>query len=198
MPRTRAQFVEYYRKSDNYRANWEDMASYHEEFAGKPERVTHYKQSVKAEPAKHSNKKSPFVVSIPMQARALMRRRAQILRGGISTQVIQLAVHIVQAIIMGSLPAALQHHADVLLSRWCSVLCHLVRRSVHDVGNSGSLCTAAYRASAVPSGDDHPFFEGLRVALTLVDVPISFVTQVVFGILVYFLVVLQQSAGQFL
>ena len=42
----------------------------------------------------------------------------------------------------------------------------------------------------------HPFVEGL--ALTLVDVPITFITMVVFAILIYFLVGLEQSAAQFL
>jgi ATP-binding cassette, subfamily G (WHITE), member 2, SNQ2 len=38
----------------------------------------------------------------------------------------------------------------------------------------------------------HPFVEAL--ALTLVDVPITFVTNVVFGIIIYFMVGLQRSA----
>jgi hypothetical protein len=42
----------------------------------------------------------------------------------------------------------------------------------------------------------HPFIEAL--ALTLVDVPITFVTTVSFTLILYFLVGLQQSAGQFL
>lgn len=42
----------------------------------------------------------------------------------------------------------------------------------------------------------HPFIEA--VALTLVDIPITFLTTTVFGILIYFIVGLQRSAGQFL
>ena len=42
----------------------------------------------------------------------------------------------------------------------------------------------------------HPFVEA--VALTLVDVPITFVTLVAFAIELYFLVGLQQTAQQFL
>jgi ATP-binding cassette, subfamily G (WHITE), member 2, SNQ2 len=42
----------------------------------------------------------------------------------------------------------------------------------------------------------HPFAESM--ALTLVDIPITFVTLSTFCILLYFLVGLQQSAGQFL
>ena len=42
----------------------------------------------------------------------------------------------------------------------------------------------------------HPFIEA--VALTIVDVPITFVTIMSFSLIVYFLVGLQSSASQFL
>ena len=42
----------------------------------------------------------------------------------------------------------------------------------------------------------HPFTEA--VALTVVDIPITFVTLSVFCVIVYFLVGLQRTAGQFL
>ncbi|OBZ79974.1 hypothetical protein A0H81_01435 [Grifola frondosa] len=61
-----------------------------------------FKKSTKVEHAKHSNKKSPVIMSIPMQALALMDRRVQIIRGGIAAQVIQLASFTVQATIMGT------------------------------------------------------------------------------------------------
>jgi ATP-binding cassette subfamily G (WHITE) protein 2 (SNQ2) len=42
----------------------------------------------------------------------------------------------------------------------------------------------------------HPFIEA--AALTIVDVPITFVTIMVFSLILYFMVGLQSSAGQFL
>jgi ATP-binding cassette, subfamily G (WHITE), member 2, SNQ2 len=42
----------------------------------------------------------------------------------------------------------------------------------------------------------HPFIEAL--ALTLVDIPMTFITQLVFSVIIYFLVGLQKSASQFL
>ena len=42
----------------------------------------------------------------------------------------------------------------------------------------------------------HPFIKSM--ALTLVDIPITFSTLVVFSVILYFLVRLQQSVGQFL
>jgi ATP-binding cassette, subfamily G (WHITE), member 2, SNQ2 len=42
----------------------------------------------------------------------------------------------------------------------------------------------------------HPFIDA--VAMTLVDFPISFITMMIYSIMLYFLVGLQQTAGQFL
>ena len=42
----------------------------------------------------------------------------------------------------------------------------------------------------------HPFAEAL--ALTIVDIPITFITMAAFAIVFYFLTRLQQTAGQFL
>ncbi|KAG6824581.1 hypothetical protein H0H93_001862, partial [Arthromyces matolae] len=41
----------------------------------------------------------------------------------------------------------------------------------------------------------HPFIEAL--ALTLVDVPITFATTILFSIILYFMVGLQRTVGQF-
>ena len=67
------------------------MERYKDEFVGKPDRVLHYKTSSKAEHAKTAHPKSPFITSIPMQCRALIVRRIQIIRGGIALQAIQVA-----------------------------------------------------------------------------------------------------------
>ena len=42
----------------------------------------------------------------------------------------------------------------------------------------------------------HPFIEA--TALTLVDIPITFITLILFSVILYFLVGLQTSASQFL
>ncbi|RPD61629.1 pleiotropic drug resistance ABC transporter [Lentinus tigrinus ALCF2SS1-7] len=196
VPRTASEFFEYYRKSDVYRANQDDVAAYHDEFVGKPERVSLYKQSVKEEHAKHSNKRSPYIVSISMQARALMRRRAQVLRGGILTQVIQIAVHVLQAIIMGTVFLRLSDTTQTFFSRGGVLFFALLFAALSTMSEIPALFAQrpiVHRQSRAAMY--HPFVEGL--ALTLVDVPITFITQVIFGILIYFLVGLQQTPGQF-
>ena len=197
VPRTAAEFVDYFHKSDLSRLNREDISAYHAEFVGKPERVSHYKQSVKDEHARHTSKKSPYIVSIPMQARALMRRRVQIIRGGIAAQVIQLASFVLQAIIMGTVFLRLDDTTITFFSRGGVLFFALLFAALSTMAEIPALFAQrpiVHRQSRAAMY--HPFVEGL--ALTLVDIPITLITQIVFGVLIYFLVGLQATAGQFL
>lgn len=89
-PRTAAEFAAYYNESGIALSNRKDMERYRDEFVGKPDRVLEYKTSAKAEHAKTAHPKSPYITSIPMQCRALIVRRLQIIKGGIALQAIQL------------------------------------------------------------------------------------------------------------
>ena len=91
VPRTPAEFVDYYNNSEIAQLNREDIDSYRNEFVDKTHIRDSYKQSAKAKHASTAHRKSPFIISIPMQVRALMVRRAQILKGGIANQIIQAA-----------------------------------------------------------------------------------------------------------
>jgi ATP-binding cassette subfamily G (WHITE) protein 2 (SNQ2) len=71
-------------------ANRLDIDAYFKEFVGNPERALAYKESATAEHATTQRKGSAYTISIPMQARAVMLRRLQILRGNLTTQLIVL------------------------------------------------------------------------------------------------------------
>ena len=91
VPRTAQEFAEYFLKSELGKLNREDIASFKDDYVGKENRLSHYKQSHIEDHAKHTNRKSPYITSIPMQVRAVMLRRLQILKGDMSVQVIQTA-----------------------------------------------------------------------------------------------------------
>lgn len=90
-PRTAQEFAEYYNQSQIAQWNREDMDAYRNDYVDKEHIVSAYKESAKSEHATTAHPKSPFIISIPMQVRALMLRRAQILKGGIVAQIIQTA-----------------------------------------------------------------------------------------------------------
>jgi ATP-binding cassette subfamily G (WHITE) protein 2 (SNQ2) len=91
LPSTAAEFAAHFKRSASGRANQEDVATYRQEHTGKPERASAYVQSTRAERAQHTRRASPYTISLPMQARAVMVRRLQILKGSATTQLIQTA-----------------------------------------------------------------------------------------------------------
>ena len=88
VPQTAAEFASAFLASEASVANRSDMDAYFKEFVGHPERALAYEESATAEHATTQRKGSAYTISIPMQARAVMLRRLQILRGNIVTQLI--------------------------------------------------------------------------------------------------------------
>lgn len=196
VPRTADEFAEYYNRSDYARWNREDIAAYKREFVGNPQRVSLYKDSARAEHAKTAHPKSAYITSIPMQARALMVRRAQILKGGIAIQVVQLATFIIQAVIIGTVFLRLPDSTSAFFSRGGVIFFALLFAALTAQAEIPALFAQrpiVLRQSRAAMY--YPFIESL--ALTLVDMPIAFFTLLIFSIILYFVVGLQQSAGQF-
>ncbi|KAG6380437.1 hypothetical protein JVT61DRAFT_8576 [Boletus reticuloceps] len=164
VPSTSEEFERYYRQSSIMQDNLEGMASFREEYVGKEDLISAYRASVKAERARHMQKKSPYTISIPMQIRSVMGRRIQIQAGAVSLLVINTcAIFLPAFFAMSEIPSLFS-------------LRPIVQRH--------------YKAAMY-----HPFVEG--IALTLVDVPITFITILLYSIVLYFLVGLQRTAGQF-
>ena len=88
VPQTSEEFAAAFLASSAGLENRADMDSYRKEFVGKPERIIAYRESASAEHATTSRDGSAYMISIPMQARAVMLRRLQILRGNLPTQLI--------------------------------------------------------------------------------------------------------------
>lgn len=88
VPSSPEEFERYYQQSSTMQENLEDMASFREQYVGKQEMITAFRESVTAERARHMQKKSPYTISIPMQIRSVMGRRVQIQAGAVSLLVI--------------------------------------------------------------------------------------------------------------
>ena len=90
VPQTAAEFAWAFLASEASVANLSDINTYFNEFVGHRERALAYKQSATAEHATTQPKGSAYTISIPMQARIVLLRRVQILRGHIAPEVIHL------------------------------------------------------------------------------------------------------------
>ena len=88
-PRTADDFARLYLESDIASINERDMSSYRRDFIGKEDLAKSYAQQVKGEHANTARFGSPYIMSIPMQTRAVIARRFQILKGSIAAQAAQ-------------------------------------------------------------------------------------------------------------
>lgn len=87
-PRTAEEFAAHYRNSYVAQLNHEDMESYRREFVQPPERTSAFIAGAKAEHATTMSNKSSYVISIPMQVRAVISRRISILKGNMGAEII--------------------------------------------------------------------------------------------------------------
>ncbi|KAG6888337.1 hypothetical protein C0995_009084 [Termitomyces sp. Mi166 len=187
VPRTADEFAAFFLKSDAAKENRRDMEMYKDAFIGDQERKKAYGQSVRAEQAKRIPERSPYTISIPMQARAVMRRRVQILWGNKAETLFLLFSFILQGVIVGTVFVQSPDATSAFFSRG-GVLFFLAE--IPALFKQRPIVNRHAKAAMY-----HPFIEAL--ALTIVDIPITFLTSTVFGILLYFIVGLQSSAGQF-
>ncbi|KAF8069062.1 pleiotropic drug resistance ABC transporter [Lyophyllum atratum] len=196
VPRTADEMAEYFKNSPLGLANREDMDDYMSKFVGKPKRASQYIESAQAEHAKHVRPASPYMISIPMQARAVMLRRVQILRGNMLAVGLNLFSFVFQALIVGSVFLKAPEATSAYFSRGGVLFFALLFAALTTMAEIPALYAQRpivhrHKIAALY----HPFIEAL--ALTLVDVPITFATTLVFGVILYFMVGLQRSAGQF-
>ncbi|VDC00110.1 unnamed protein product [Peniophora sp. CBMAI 1063] len=195
-PRTAAEFAEIFAASELGKENRADIQEYKHQYIDAPDRKEAYRMSAHHEHAKTSSKKSAYMISIPMQARAVMMRRIQILRGNLATEIIQITVFILQAIINGTVFYQIPDSTSAYFSRGGVLFFALLFAALTAMSEIPALF--AQRPIVLKhfrSAMYHPFIEA--TALTLVDIPITFITLILFSIVLYFLVGLQTSASQF-
>ncbi|KAI9570995.1 ABC-2 type transporter-domain-containing protein [Boletus coccyginus] len=196
VPSTAEEFEWYYWHSSIMQDNLEDMASFREQYVGKKELISAYSESAKAEHARHVQPQSPYTISIPMQIRSVMGRRVQIQTGAVSLIVINICVFVLQAIILGTTFLQLSTNTTAYYSRGGVLFFAVFFPALFAMSEIPSLfalrpIVRRHHKAAMY----HPFVEA--IALTLVDVPITFVVLLLYCIVLYFLVGLQRTAGQF-
>ncbi|KAF5387203.1 hypothetical protein D9757_006886 [Collybiopsis confluens] len=197
-PRSAEEFAQRFKESTLGTANREDIETYKRSSVqgGDSEKAKSYRTSALMEKSKHTRPKSPYLISLPMQARAVMQRRVQILIGNNTATFFNLFSFIFQGIIVGTVFTQIPDSTSAYFSRGGVLFFALLFCALSSMAEIPSLFAQrpiVHRQTQ--AGMYHPFIES--VALTLVGVPITLLNTVIFSILIYFIVGLQTSAAQF-
>ncbi|KAG1855629.1 ABC-2 type transporter-domain-containing protein [Suillus subalutaceus] len=196
VPRTAEEMASHFRVSQLGRLNRQAIDEYRALHVGKPDRKAAYRLSAVTEHSHHAPKNNSYTISIPMQVRAVMVRRMQIIKGDLSAQVVQMCVQIFQAIIMGAIFFQLPDATSGFFSRGSVLFFSLIFGAISAMAEIPALFAqrpilSRHHKAAMY----YPFIEAF--AHTVVDIPIAFMIQAVFCVIVYFMVGLQKSASQF-
>ncbi|KAF9242291.1 ABC-2 type transporter-domain-containing protein [Melanogaster broomeanus] len=196
VPRTADEMAAYFKTSRLGQLNRLSRDSYLSLYANKPELKNAYDLSAVSEHARHAPKSRPYTISVPMQVCAVMRRKWQIVKGDWVTYAIQIWAQVFQGIIMGSVFFRLPDDTSAYYSRSSALFFALLFNSFTAMAEITSLFAQRPIVLRHQKGAMYyPFIESL--AHTVVDIPITFITGVLFSLIFYFMVGLQQSVSQF-
>ncbi|KAH9474468.1 Brefeldin A resistance protein [Psilocybe cubensis] len=196
VPQTAADFEECYRNSDIWNINRKDIEDYKRDNVSKQEKVDAFKESAKAEHAQHTRHKSPYTISIPMQARIVMVRRMQIMKGNYTAQALSTTSFVLQAVIVGTTFVKIPDATSAYFSRGGVLFFAVFIPALFSMSEIPALFAQRpiilrHKKAAMY----HPMVEAL--AMTLVDVPFTLITIIIYTVIIYFVVKLQQTASQF-
>ncbi|KAF5330166.1 hypothetical protein D9611_010635 [Ephemerocybe angulata] len=195
-PRTADEFAQYFKTSKAGRENAQEVDQYISVYAGNTESAKAYAQSARAEFAKRSGMKNPYMLTIPRQVAAVMRRKVQIIRGSMLATGINLFSYVFQGIIMGTVFLRMPEATSAFFSRGGVLFFALLFSALNTMAEIPALfaqreIVARHEKAALY----HPFVEML--AHTLVDIPITLVITIIFAVILYFMTGLQRSPEQF-
>ncbi|GAC74993.1 pleiotropic drug resistance proteins [Moesziomyces antarcticus T-34] len=197
-PRTADEMARYWQNSPQGKKNHEEVEAYLKELRESvdDEAIKHYKQVAREEKAKHSRKGSAYIISLPMQIRLAIKRRAQIIWGDLATQLVITLASIFQALITGSVFYQMPKNTSGFFSRGGVLFFALLYNSFTAL----SEITAGYAQRPIVIRQRrfamvHPFSDA--IANTLLDIPIRTFTLIFFDILIYFMTGLAYTADQF-
>ena len=198
VPRTPAEFEEYWLSSPEFRALQEDMRRYDEQFQGdrQAESIAQLREKKNYRQARHVRPGSPYTISIAMQIRHNTRRAYQRVWNDIWATLTNVAANLILALIIGSIfygnpdaTAGFEGKGSVL---FMAILLNALTAISEIESLYGQRPIVEKHASYAFY---HPFTEA--AAGIVADIPVKFAAAVVFNLIVYFLAGLRRTPDQF-
>ncbi|KAK4051085.1 ATP-binding cassette transporter snq2 [Microbotryomycetes sp. JL221] len=194
VPQTAADMAAYWRRSDLGKKTAAEVQAILDKHS-KSDKMNAFRESAKQEKAKHLSKKSPYVISYPMQLRLAMVRRTKMMINDAPTTIIMTCAAIFQALIIGSVYFQMPKDTSGFFSRGGVLFFAILYNAftgLAEIANSYAQRPVIVRqrqfAMLHPSAD--------MLAWNLVDMVPKAVTLLAFNIILYFMSGLAYTADQ--
>ncbi|KAK9478905.1 ABC-2 type transporter-domain-containing protein [Lipomyces japonicus] len=196
VPTTPDQFVDYWRKSDDYALSLADINAYEADVDGAAALKFLNESAGQERPEHVKRKNSPYVLSFPDQMRVLVRRGFQRQKGDRAYLVTTVMASLIQSLIIGSLFYNIPHTFVGSFSRGGVLFFAMLFFTLNALAEMAML----YPQREIVEKQKrfafyHPAAEALSFIITAM--PIKMVGMTIFCLILYFLANLNRTAGQF-
>lgn len=197
VPRTPEEFEKYWRESHEYKNLLEEINDFEQEYPiNEHSTLAKLRAGKNYLQAKHTRPKSPYRISVLMQVRFNTRRAYQRIWGDIASTATQAVLHIVMALIVGSIYYGHPNTTSSFAGRGAVIFLAVLFNALTSIGEIAGLYA---QRPVVEKHNSYAFYHPATEAIAgiVADIPVKFVQAVVFNIVLYFLAGLRYTAGQF-
>lgn len=198
VPRTSEDFERCWRESPEYAALLQQMHDAEERYptAKHGEYISQMREHKEQRQAKHVRPKSPFIISIWMQIGLNTKRAYQRLWGDKSATLTSFVTHTIMALIIGSVYYGTASSTASFFSLGAVLFMAVLLNALSAITEINSLYN---QRAIVEKHASYAFYHPATEAIAgiFADIPIKFVTAVVFNIVIYFLAGLRREPGPF-
>ncbi|KAF2766133.1 hypothetical protein EJ03DRAFT_354264 [Teratosphaeria nubilosa] len=196
-PRTAADFEAYWCNSPEFANLNEEIEAYRQEYpAGHQEQVQAFRDTKQDQQAKHTRKKSPYIVSQPMQVKLNVKRAYQRTRNDMTATLTPVIGNIIMALIIGSVFYGTPNATVGFQSFGAVLFFAVLLNALSAIAEINSLYA---QRPIVEKHKSYAFYHPWTEALAgvVLDIPIKFVQAVAFNVILYFMAGLRREPSQF-
>ena len=198
VPRTPEDFERYWRQSSEYEALHHQVEAHSQKYpvTQEGEAIIRLREEKHHSQAKNVRQRSPYTISVAMQVRLNTKRAYQRIMGDMSATVIQIGTNVVLALIIGSVYFGTPAATAGFSSRGATLFMAVLLNALTAISEISSLYS---QRPIVQKHASYAFYHPATEAAAGVvsDIPIKFITAVVFNIILYFLSGLRRDPGPF-
>ncbi|PWW80121.1 putative ABC transporter [Tuber magnatum] len=196
VPRSPDEFVEAWKKSDEYQKLLHDIAAYKEEFPLHGPQLDAFKKSRAAQQAKRMNVRSPYTISVPMQIKLCIERGFQRLKGDMTNFFSTVFGNFALSLVLGSVFHNLKEDTSSFYSRGALLFFGILMNAF---SSALEILTLYAQRPIVEKHSQyalyHPFSEA--VASMICDLPSKILTCISFNLTLYFMSNLRREIDAF-
>ncbi|KAK7538868.1 ABC-2 type transporter [Phyllosticta citricarpa] len=196
VPRTPEDFERYWRSSEAFAALQAEIAENDREFPVGGEVLSTFQDAKRAEQAKHTNPKSSYLISVPMQIKLNTMRAYKRIWNDKASTLANIGSQIFMALIIGSIFFGTKDATQGFFAKNAALFFAILLNALMAISEINSL----YAQRPIVEKHNsyafyHPFTEA--VAGVVSDIPVKFLIAICFNLILYFLSELRKEAAQF-